>query len=265
MGSIYGDWLKEQREAAGLTQQQLADMAVMTRSHIAHIEAGRRVPSKEDARRLDRALNTGNVLSSFLPQDDDTSIAEYFERVRVLEQQVVVIREFALAYVPGILQTKRYARAVLGAAFPPVSDEECDRRVVTRLERAKILDDPVTPVVWALLDETVLRRPIGGADVMAEQLMHVVRLAETGRIRVHVLPFAVGHHPLMQNMLTLMDFEDQPPLAYSEGDRMGKLHDSPSVVRELEGRYALALSDALPLEESLALLRVTARDYGHHD
>lgn len=65
LGSIYGDWLKQQREKAGLTQQQLAEAAVMTRSHIAHIEAGRRTPSKEDARRLDRALNTGNVLSSF--------------------------------------------------------------------------------------------------------------------------------------------------------------------------------------------------------
>ncbi|MFD7456203.1 MULTISPECIES: helix-turn-helix domain-containing protein [unclassified Streptomyces] len=265
MGTIYGDWLKQQREAAGLTQQELAEMAFMTRSHIAHIEAGRRVPSKEDARRLDMALNTGNVLSSFLPQDDDVSVAEYFERVRVLEQQATVIREFAVAYFPGILQTKRYARAVLGAAFPPVSEEECDRRVVTRLERARILEDPVTPVVWAVLDETVLRRPIGSADVMAEQIMHVVRLAEAGRIRAHVMPFGVGLHPLAKGMLTLMCFEDQPPLAYTEGHGMGKLHDSPSVVRELENRYSLALSDALPLKESLALLRAVAKEYGHHD
>jgi transcriptional regulator with XRE-family HTH domain len=263
VGSIYGDWLKEQRAAAGLTQQQLADTAVMTRSHIAHIEAGRRVPSKEDARRLDRALNTGNVLSSFLPQDD-VATADYFEAVRELEQQAVMIREFALAYFPGILQTERYARAVLGAAFPPVSEEECDRRVVTRLERAKILNDPVTPVVWVMLDEALLRRPVAGGDVMAEQIMHVVGLAETGRIRAHVMPFAVGHHPLMQSMLTLMWFDDQPPLAYGEADRMGKLHDSPSVVRELQGRYDLALSDALPLKESLALLGATAKEYGHH-
>ncbi|MBX9399172.1 helix-turn-helix transcriptional regulator [Streptomyces sp. TRM72054] len=265
MGTIYGDWLKEQREAAGLTQQELADMAVMTRSHIAHIEAGRRVPSKEDARRLDRALGTGNVLSSFLPQDDDVSIAEYFEAVRVLEQQAVMIREFAPAYFPGILQTKRYARTVMSAAFPPVSEEECDRRLVTRLERAKILEDPVTPAVWVLLDEAVLRRPVGSGDVMAEQIMHIVRLAETGRIRAHVMRFGVGLHPLMQSMLTLMWFEDQPPLAYTEGQEMGKLHDSPSMVRQLQSRYDLALSDALPLKESLALLRATAKEYGHHD
>ncbi|MFF4755131.1 helix-turn-helix domain-containing protein [Streptomyces sp. NPDC002514] len=264
MGAIYGDWLKQQRESAGLTQQQLADMAVMTRSYIAHIEAGRRVPSKEDARRLDSVLNTGDVLSSFLPKDD-AAVSDYFGAALALEQQAVMIREFALSFVPGILQTKRYARAVLGSAFPPVGEEECDRRVVTRLERAKILDDPLTPVVWALLDEAVLRRPVGGEGVMAEQIMHIVRLAETGRIRVHLLPFGVGIHPMMESMLTLMWFEDQPSVGYAEGQRVGKLHDSPSVVSELHGRYDLALSDALPLKESLTVLRTTAKDYGNHD
>ncbi|MFE9019025.1 helix-turn-helix domain-containing protein [Streptomyces sp. NPDC007808] len=264
MSSTYGDWLKQQREAAELTQQQLAERAIMTRSHIAHIEAGRRVPSKEDARRLDAALGTGNVLSTFLPQSD-MAVADYFESVRVLEQQAVMIREFAPAFFPGIAQTERYARAVLGAAFPPVSKEACDKRVVTRLERAKILDDPVTPVVWLLLDEAVLRRPVGSEEVMAEQIMHIVRLAESGRVRAHVMPFSTGHYPLMSSMLTLMWFEDQPPLAYGEGDRMGKLHDSPTVVRELQSRYDLALSDALPLKESLALLRAIAKEYGHDD
>ncbi|MFD9212169.1 MULTISPECIES: Scr1 family TA system antitoxin-like transcriptional regulator [unclassified Streptomyces] len=264
MGSMYGEWLRAQREAAGLTQQELADAAIMTRSHIAHIEAGRRVPSKEDARRLDGALNTGNVLSSFLPVDDGT-IADYFENARQLEQQATMIREFALTFVPGILQTEGYARAVLGTTFPPRSDEERDRHVVTRLERAKILDDPLTPVVWALLDETVLRRPVGGREVMAEQITHIVRLAECGRVRVHILPLAVGIHPINQGMVSLMWFEDQPPAAYTEGLSIGKLHDSPEAVARLHGIYDLALSDALPLKESIALLRARAEDYADQD
>ncbi|GAA1428223.1 helix-turn-helix transcriptional regulator [Streptomyces thermospinosisporus] len=264
MGTNYGDWLRERREAAGLTQQQLAEAAIMTRTHIAHIEAGRRVPSREDARRLDNALGTGDVLSRFLPLEE-AAVPDYFESARRLEQQAVMIREFALSFVPGILQTERYARAVLSTSFPPASEEERDRLVVTRLERAKILDDPVTPVVWALLDEAVLRRRIGGPGVMEEQLNHLVRLAEIGRIRVHVLPFALGVHPLLSNMLTLMWFEDQPPVAYGEGLWMGRLHDSPSIVREIQHRYDFALGDALPLKESLALLRATARDYERHD
>ena len=264
MSNIYGEWLKAQREAAGLTQQELATAAVMTRSHIAHIEAGRRTPSKEDARRLDRALNTGDVLSSFLP-DDDTAVAGYFEAALQLEQQATMIREFALSFIPGILQTERYARAVLSTSFPPVGEAECDRLVVTRLERAKILEDPVTPVVWALLDEAVLRRVVGGPEVMAEQLRHIVKLVESGRVRIHVLPFGLGVHALMQSMLTLLKFEDQPPVAYSEGIQVGKIHDSPAMVDRLEGTYDLALGDAMPLKESLTLMRATAKDYENRE
>lgn len=263
MNNVYGNWLKQQREAAGLTQQQLADLALMTRTHIAHIEAGRRLPSREDARRLDAALNTGNVLVSFLPEEGP-AVADYFEAARLLEQQAVMIREFAMSFVPGILQTEAYARAITATSFPPVSEEECDALVVTRLARARILNDPVTPVVWALIDEAVLRRGAGGRAVMAEQVAHLVDLTDAGRVRVHVLPFAAGRHPLMEGMLSLLAFEDQPSVAYTEGIGMGKLHDSPSMVRTLESRYALALSDALPLQESLALLKSIARDLEGH-
>ncbi|KRV47603.1 DNA-binding protein [Wenjunlia vitaminophila] len=262
--NAYGDWLKTQRQAAGLTQEQLAEAAIMTRTHIAHLEAGRRIPSKEDARRLDQALGTGDVLSNFLPQRDDT-VADYFEPARHLEQQATEIREFALTFVPGILQTEAYARFVIGAAYPALGEEERDRHVATRLGRGKILADPMTPDMWVLLDEASLRRAVGGPDVMAEQISHIVRLAESGRIRAHVLPFSVGYHQLMAGALTLMWFEDQPPVAYSEGLTIGKVHDSPAVVRRLQGRYALGLSEALPTKESLALLRATAREYGRHE
>ena len=188
-------------------------------------------------------------------------VAGYFESALQLEQQATMIREFALSFIPGILQTERYARAVLSTSFPPVGEAECDRLVVTRLERAKILGDPVTPVVWALLDEAVLRRVVGGPKVMAEQLRHIVKLAESGRVRVHVLPFGLGVHPLMQSMLTLLKFEDQPPVAYSEGIQVGKIHDSPAMVDRLEGTYDLALGDAMPLKESLTLMRATTKDY----
>ncbi|MFG2642554.1 Scr1 family TA system antitoxin-like transcriptional regulator [Streptomyces sp. NPDC048370] len=264
MASTYGKWLRERREAAGLTQQELADAAIMSRTHIAHIEAGRRVPSEEDAKRLDRALNT-DVLSKFRPQDDGGVIADYFEAARLLEQQATMIREFALSYVPGILQTSRYARAVLSTAFPPRSEEENERHVAARLKRSQILADPVTPVVWALLDEAVLRRPAGSRDIMEEQLLHLVQLVECGRVRAHVLPFGMGLYPLMQGMLTLMSFEDQPPAAYSEGTSIGRVHDSPATVERLQNKYDLALGDALPQRESLALLRATAKEYGRDE
>ncbi|CAM5238514.1 Helix-turn-helix transcriptional regulator OS=Streptomyces cyaneofuscatus OX=66883 GN=G3I52_07330 PE=4 SV=1 [Streptomyces cyaneofuscatus] len=266
MSNAYGEWLKSAREAAGLTQQQLATTALMTRSHISHIEAGRRVPSEEDARRLDLALGTGNVLTSFRRgAEDDGVLADYFGAARHLEQQATMIREFALSFLPGILQTEAYARAVLGMAFPPLSPTECDKAVVARLKRAKIFEGAKPPVVWAILDEASLRRPIGGPKVMAEQLDHIIELTEAKLIRTHVLPMSLGFHSLLESMLTLMWFDDQPPVAYSEGVRVGKLHDSPAVVEALQSRYALALSDSLSRDISLAELKATtAKGYREH-
>lgn len=265
MSNTYGEWLKSAREAAGLTQQELATLALMTRSHISHIEAGRRVPNVEDARRLDMVLGTGNVLTSFRPgAEDDEVLADYFAPVRHLEQQATTIREFALSFFPGILQTEAYARCVLSMAFPPPTPAECDKALVARMERATILQNPASPVVWAILDEGALRRPIGGPEIMAEQIEHVIALTESRRIRTHVLPMSLGYHPLLDSMLTLMWFKDQPPAAYSEGARTGKLHDSPAVVEALQGRYDLALSDAMPRDETLAFLKATARSYRGH-
>ncbi|MBC7271655.1 MAG: helix-turn-helix transcriptional regulator, partial [Streptomyces sp.] len=189
MTTAYGDWLREQREAAGKTQQQLADEAIMSRTHIAHIEAGRRVPSREDARRLDQVLNTRGALTSFRPGNDRRPVAAHFEAALALEQQADMIREFGLSFVPGFLQIEAYADAVLrDASYPPLCKEDRAKAVATRLDRARILDDPRTPVVWAVLDEAVLRRPVGGPEVMADQLLHLVGLVECERIRLHILP-----------------------------------------------------------------------------
>ncbi|MFJ3713470.1 MULTISPECIES: helix-turn-helix transcriptional regulator [unclassified Streptomyces] len=265
MANAYGDWVKQQREAAGLTQQALADAAVMTRSHISHIEAGRRIPCKEDAKRLDLALNTGNVLLNFLPSGDERAVADHFEAARQLEQQATVIREFDPSIVPGLLQTEAYAQAVLRTSYPPLSDAERDRAVVTRLERAEVLSGAVAPVLWVLLDEAVIRRPFGDPGVMAEQLTRIADLIESERIRLHVLPFSMGGYMLLQSALKLMWFEDQPPVAYVEGLFAGKVHDSPSLVQRYQATYDLALGDALPLKETLALLRATAKEYEDHD
>ncbi|WP_330338036.1 helix-turn-helix domain-containing protein [Streptomyces sp. NBC_00557] len=266
MGTAYGDWLRQQREASGLTQQQLAEAAIMSRTHIAHIEAGRRVPSREDARRLDQVLNTGGALTSFRPGEERRPVAPYFEAARELEQQASVIREFALSFVPGILQTEAYADAVLrDASYPPLVKEERAKDVAARLERARVLEDPRTPMVWAMLDEVVLRRPIGGPEVMAGQIAHLVRLTQAERIRLHIVPLAHGGHPLLNSMVTLMWFEDQPPVAYEEGAFSGTLHDEPALVQRIQAAYALVLGEALPQKESLALMRSIAKEYGDDD
>ncbi|MEU9476175.1 helix-turn-helix transcriptional regulator [Streptomyces sp. NPDC048191] len=266
MTTAYGDWLRQQREAAELTQQQLAEAAIMSRTHIAHIEAGRRVPSQEDARRLDRVLNTRGALTSFRPGNERRPVAAHFEAALALEQQAVMLREFALSFVPGILQTEAYADAVLrDVSFPPLVKEDRVEAVATRLDRARVLEDARTPIVWALLDEVVLRRPIGGPEVMADQITRLVGLVEAERIRLYIVPLGHGGHPLLGGMVTLMWFEDQPPVAYEEGAFSGTVHDEPALVERIQAAYDLVLGEALPQRESLALLRSIAKEYGHHD
>lgn len=255
--NAYGEELRERRERAGLTQEELGRRTVFSRTHIAHIEAGRRLPSREDAVRLDETLETGGVFVRFLP---DGKLAAYFEEVAELESQAVMIREFGNSLVPGLLQTEAYARAVFAHRFPRVSDEKCAENVRTRLDRAKILENSLVPEVWALLDEAALRRPVGGPGVMAEQLRHVVGLGER-RIRVHVLPFGEGAHALIEGGITLMRFADMAPLAYVEGLNTGTVLDSPAVVESSAVSYDLALGDALSHQESLTLITSIAEDY----
>ncbi|MFD4713170.1 Scr1 family TA system antitoxin-like transcriptional regulator [Streptomyces sp. NPDC058430] len=259
----YGEELRRRREAAGFTQEELSARAIMSRTHIAHIEAGRRRPSLEDARRLDKVLVTGGVFENFLPTQGEGRVAEHFAEALELERQATVIRTYAPKLVPGMLQTEAYAREVLQSGFPPKTDEERDSLLVTRLDRARILDNFASPVAWYLLDEAVLRRPVGGPAVMCEQLCHIAELGERRRIRVHVLPFSVGYHALLEGFVSLMRFEDVPPVAYVEGLKTGRVLELPSVVGECQAAYDHAMGDALSHRKSLALIRSVAEDYTH--
>lgn len=259
----YGEELRSRREGAGLTQEELSVRAIMSRTHIAHIEAGRRRPTLDDARRLDDVLEAGGVLVRFLPSRGDGRVAERFAEAMELEQRATMIRTYAPRLVPGLLQTKAYAHEIFRSGFPPRTEEERDALLVTRMARAKVFDDFKSPVAWYLLDEEVLRRPIGGPGVMCAQLRHIVDLGERGRIRVHVLPFSVGFHALVEGFVSLMWFNDLPPIAYVEGQSFGRVLEEPAVVRDCQALYEHALGDALSHNASLALIKSVADDYEH--
>ena len=258
----YGEELKIRRLAAGLTQEALSEGVVCSPTLISHFEAGRRLPSPEDAQRLDLVLGTDGFFVRWL-RDLDSKYADHFTAVAELERQATEIRHFGALLVPGLLQTDAYARAVFRAYRPNYWADDLDRRVVNRMERARILDDPLGPVVWTLLDEALLRRAVGGAQVIAEQLHKVAAMGEVGRLRLHVIPFGAGEHALMESMLSLMSFNDAAPVAYVEGIRTGNLMDDPGLVGECQAAYDLAVGDALSHKESVALIRAAAKEHEH--
>lgn len=258
----YGEELRLRRQAAEMTQEDLGSEVVCSATLISHIEAGRRLPNIEDAKRIDKALGTDGWFARWL-HDLESRYADHFAEAAELEQQAIEIREYAAMLVPGVLQTEDYARAVFAAYTPNHTTSYLEQRVVNRLERARLLTDPTTPVVWTLLDEAVLRRCVGGPKVMVEQLTRIAGMADDGRLRLHVVPFGVGAHALMEGMLSLMTFADTAPTAYVECMRTGRLVDDPVDVAHCRSAYDLTLGDALSQQESVGLVRAVAEEYAH--
>ncbi|UIX32546.1 helix-turn-helix domain-containing protein [Streptomyces sp. GQFP] len=201
---------------------------VCSPSLIAHYEAGRRTPSLVDAERIDQALGTDGFFTRWRSVLAKVRFAAHFQEAAEAEQLAVFIEEYAVAFVPGLLQTKAYARAVLKVAKPNSTAAELDKKVVNRLERARILEIPETPTVWMILAENVIRTMVGGPAVMAEQLRHMVELGRSGRVMVQVVPFSAGAHPVMDSNLKLMRFADAPDMAYVESLHTGSLTDEPN-------------------------------------
>lgn len=261
---FYGQEIQRRRELRGLTQASLGEKVVISPQMIAHFEAGRRKPHLDDARRLDQALETDGFFARFRRTLDDARFADHFAVAAEMEALAICLKSYGSALVPGILQTEEYARAVFAAGAANPTSADVERRVANRRDRAKLLDDPQGPTVWTLLDEHVVRRRVGGGRPMAAQLRHIATLGHGGRLRVHVLPFGVGAHALLESMVVLMRFVDAPPLAYVEGLRTGRILDDPAVFDSCQGAYDLALGDALSSAESLAFLEEAAEEHERH-
>lgn len=258
----YGEELRLRRITAGMTQEVVGQAMMCSPTLISHFEAGRRLPSPNDAKRLDQVLGTDGFFARWL-EDLDSKFAEHFAAAAELEKQAIQIRQWGLTLVPGLLQTEAYARALFRSYDANYRTEDVDRRVVNRMERAEILEGASGPVLWTLLDEAVLRRQVGGALAMAAQLRKITGMAEAGRLRLHVLPFGRGEHSLMESSLALMSFKDAAPVAYVEGLYTGNLMDDPALVRKCQAAYDLALGDALSHHESMVLMRAITEEYEH--
>lgn len=261
----YGEELRLRREAAGLTQAQLGEMVILSPSMIAHIEAGRRKPNLDDARRLDQVLHTDGFFVRFLPTLNGKRFAEHFNDAAEAEQRAIAIYEYAVSLVPGLLQIDCYARALFQAQHANYVPEEVDRLVVNRLGRAEILRTPDSPAIWMILNENVLRAEVGGPPVMARQLRHVVDLARSGRVLVQVVPHSAGAHATMPSMMSLMRFEDEPDAVYVEGLYTGSFIDDPVMVQRYRDAYDLAKAAGLSPEASLSMIESVAKEYERHD
>lgn len=219
----------------------------------------------EYAGQIDEILGTDGFFQRNCRVSCKSRYPDHFAEAAEAEAIATTIKEYAPLLIPGLLQTEAYARAVFRAYQPTATEDVIDELVEARLDRAHLLDDPTKPLLWAVLDEAVLRRRVGGAPVMATALRHVAGLARQRRIIVQVMPFEAGAHASLNGSLKLMSFTDAPPLAYLQGLGSGQLQDDPATVTSHELTYDLIRACALSPETSLALISSVAEDYAHED
>ncbi|MEH0397724.1 helix-turn-helix transcriptional regulator [[Kitasatospora] papulosa] len=263
--ALLGAELRHRRETAGLSQEDLGAPLFVSGSFIGQLEAGTRRMQADQAARLDEVLGGDGFFVRNCAALKASKYPDHFAEAAEAERVATTIKEYAPLLIPGLLQTEAYARAVFRAYQPTATEDVIEDLVASRLERAQILTDPTTPMLWVVLDEAVLRRKAGGAAVMAEALQQVAGMARRNRLIAQVLPFSLGAHAALDGGLKLMTFRDAPPLAYVDGLGMGRLQDDPATVVRYELTYDLLVAGALPPDASLALIESVSEDYAHED
>ncbi|WP_405631013.1 helix-turn-helix domain-containing protein [Streptomyces sp. NBC_01174] len=261
--ALLGAELRHRREAAGLSQDDLGAPLFVSGSFIGQLEAGTRRMQVDQAQKLDEVLGAGGFFVRNCAALKKSKYPDHFAEAAEAEREAITIKEYAPLLIPGLLQTEAYARAVFRAYQPTATEDVIDELVAARLERAQLLTDPTTPLVWVVLDEAVMRRRKGGGAVMAAALRHIASLARGHRVIVQVLPFSAGAHMALEGPLKLMSFAAAPPLAYLQGLGTGQLRDDPVTVGQYELTYDLVVASALSPDASLALIEAVAEDYDH--
>lgn len=257
----YGAELRRLREDAHLKQGQLGGIVFCGASLIGQIETARKVPTRDFSERVDAALGTGGVFSRLVGLVLRSQLPTWFQAYAEMEARATYISTFQAQLVYGLLQTEAYARAILGVR----GDEGLDGKVAARMERQRIMDREHPPLMWVVLSEAVLHQQIGGREVMRNQLAHLLELRKREWVKVQILPFEVGAHAGLMGSFTLLRFDDDPDLVYTEDFVQGHMTANPQALREGSLRYDHLQAAALSVEDSAArIARVMEERYGQH-
>lgn len=261
MAALFGARVRRLRTAAGLTQAELGDRTHVVSTRITQIErASGAKPTLELARALDAALGADDLLVELWPYVYREAFPDWSRKFMEYSARAVAIREYAAHVVPGLLQTQDYARAVLSVGRTLAGKEQLEERVALRMGRQERLGTPARPELWVVLDEAVLRRPVGGQAVMCEQLARLLGTRAEPHLTVQVLPFDQGEHDALGGSLTVLTMQDGSEIAYTEGAHYGQLIEDPDEVRSFALTYDRLRAAALPPLMSLDMIRSVMED-----
>ena len=218
---LLGAQLRRLREAKRITLEDAGKLIRASHSKISRLETGRvrfkdrditdlltfyGVTDEEEREALRALARQANAPGWW--HDYSDVLPHWFEAYVGLEEVATQIREYEVQFVPGLLQTEEYARAVTILGHDAASAREIDRRVRLRMARQAVLDRPDPPNVWAVIDEAVLRRPAGGASAMEGQLKHLADLALRPNVTIQIVPFRVGGHSAAGGPFSILRFAE---------------------------------------------------------
>jgi hypothetical protein len=270
-----GARLRSLREAKGVTRDQAGWAIRASESKISRMELGRVSFKERDVSDLlklygvdDEAEHT-RLLT--MAREANTPgwwhsygdlLASWFQNYLDLEQAAELIRTYEVQFVPGLLQTEAYAAAVIRLGYANAKSEELERRVGLRMARKLVLTRPDGPRLWAVLDEAVLRRPIGGAEVQRGQLEALIEACELPSVRLQVVRFNAGGHAAAGGAFSILRFphQDLPDIVYIEHLTNALYLEK----REDVDQYAVVVSrlfiEAEPPRRTPEILREALRD-----
>jgi len=255
--AVWGRELLRWRTEAGMTQTQLAAAVPCNQSVISELERGLAFATDRIAKRLDDILGTGGILErnlEYVRQEVNNFYPNWFQRYIRLEARALTMQAWHTFEVPGMLQIEEYARAKIALwGHPP---ERVDEMTEDRLFRqARMFVDGEGALRFSVvLDESALRRPVGGVQVMAKQLRHLLEMSRRPNVIVQVVPLGRPMLTTLNSTVVLLGMPDGRSWYYTEALDQGRLTNDRSQVAAYVTRYDRVRASALPVEESRDLI-----------
>ncbi|MFE1315160.1 Scr1 family TA system antitoxin-like transcriptional regulator [Streptomyces sp. NPDC058755] len=251
----FGAAHKAFRKRAGYTQEQYAPLVGYQPATIASIEQGRRFPPRAFVERAEEILDAFGVLKAvYKHATREKGLASWFRQWAELEEQAISLYTFENRLVPGLLQTEAYARTLFRDRVPMLSDSEIEAQVTARLERQSLLREHPNTAFSFIAEEHVLLRQTGGAEVMREQIGHILEATEARNVEIQVMPMSRGNHAGTDGPIRLQETPDNEWFAYCEGQENSQFLTDAKKISVLHMRYAKLRSQALTPEDSRSLL-----------
>jgi transcriptional regulator with XRE-family HTH domain len=258
--------LRRIREHAGFTIEEVAKALECSDSKISRIETGQVGATPRDVRDMLQVYGVaGERREALIETAREARQKDWWQEygdnsivpLAGLEAAAAMIRTYEPMFVPGLFQTRRYAELIIPTFRPELRPDEVDRRVQFRMERQTILARKLPPAIWAVLDEAVLQRLVGGHEIMREQLHRLIEVSELPSVTVQILLFEAGHHPGMTGPFAIFAFSDEndPDVVYLEHAESGLYIEHEDVVQRYSSDFRLLQNMALTAEESIKHLR----------